>query len=355
MNTYTKYFTPERIVHLLLSMIDFDNINNCIDLCCGTGNFLLGTKRYKSNLDLFGVDIYNHKIVEFDFVNDDGRHYASRTEKKYDLIVANPPFGRLSKEDSFLPIYDIKHRHLARKRIEIEMLFSNLKILNNSGTMVIIMPVTFVIGDYYRSIRDFLENNYLVESIVDLPDNTFGLKKIKCYALIIKNQKHDNGTKLYTIDENFITIKQVGTLFLNNTKGYWLISKPKNKYKLSISRGKQSSKYIHNYGDTAILHTSKNSDVWNPKMKYIDSKNINNQKTFVEDGDVIISRVGDSCGKCCLYSGEKVLISDCLLVIKNANEYLIDKILEIDFSKYTQGLSTKHITVSSVLNIIDNL
>lgn len=107
------YYTPIHIVNKLLDSVktstQFNN-GNVIDLCCGTGNFLLSALRKGVTIDrLYGKDIDEISVliaklnICINGVNDIqtlNEHIVSadsllmnRKERKYDLIVGNPPWG----------------------------------------------------------------------------------------------------------------------------------------------------------------------------------------------------------------------------------------------------------------------
>ena len=69
------------------------------------------------------------------------------------------------------------------------MLLANLLLLDMGGTLLIIMPSTFINAKSNMKIREHISRAYHVQKIIRLPDEVFGSSKISSCVLIINNSK----------------------------------------------------------------------------------------------------------------------------------------------------------------------
>lgn len=129
------------------------------------------------------VDVKQISIYEHGFLSD-----------KFDLIFSVPEFGIRNKADESSKFicreYDL---------IAVENLALRLK---KKGTLSIVLParVTFSGGDV-KELRQFIQSNYCLKEIVDLPAGIFEVTGIKTYLLTITTGKTDKvAIKRYVAD-----------------------------------------------------------------------------------------------------------------------------------------------------------
>ena len=174
---YQFFPTPKEIVSQMIDMVDWDNVETCLEPSFGTGNILkefplmTGIKVYgcELNPEMFKntiVDIGNLEDVELyniDFLN---------FNKKVDVIIANPPFTKLQS---------IKHfNHM-------------VNLLNTNGQLVCIVPF----GDYDRNSNIKLRQEFtkFVDEnceVFELKSGDFKESGTMVKTIIIKYIKGDN-------------------------------------------------------------------------------------------------------------------------------------------------------------------
>lgn len=351
---YSKYYTPLRIAKRLIGEVDIDTPQHAIDICCGSCNLLHAAKNRWPQLSLWGVDINSIQNDEpVCFSQADGREYALANSGKFDLVVANPPFGYNESIRRFPELFNGEFENISSSRIEVEMLVANLLLLSPNGTLLIILPSSIVEGEKCNSLRRLLAENYCVEKLIKLDVKTFGSSMINSYALIIKNVKKRRSAK--RISYMMESSKQENTIIPIDKllSGEWVSNSCSYNRKLwDIKRGTISSACFTKKG-TAILHTSKPQLSWEPQIKYISKKLA--PQVFVECGDIIVSRVGRSAGEWCVYDGERMPISDCLFRIKDLNGFIAQKISGKKYDKEKKGVTTKYITYSDFIDWIESV
>lgn len=352
-NSFSKYFTPLKIANSLMSLLDFCDNSSVIDICCGSCNLLIAAKTKNPTIKCTGVDISEcENKNDFTLQIEDGRDFALNNKGKYDVSLANPPFGKESNSVYSDNLYSGIYENINIKRIEVEMLIANLLILQEKGKLLIIIPSTIVYGSLYKKFRKIISKNHYVESIIDLPINAFYPERIKCSALIIQKKPNEKlSTKHYDMTVDFKLLKKESIKANLIQEGCWSGLREKKNKEYTIHQGKISSGcFTDNREFVKVLHTNKPSKNWKPSIRYAKiDENLNYIKA--EKGDIIISRVGSSAGYKYVYNGKDIYISDCLFVIKQPSENIKRKIMELDLFSIIGGLSAPYITSQGIYNL----
>lgn len=348
---YSKFYTPIKVSEILVEDINVSNPQNVIDICCGSCNLLKAASKRWENARILGVDINESVKNESVIAIMDGRQYALESKEKYDVVLANPPFEKMKKkrENPFLYVKAFKNYYTLR--LENEMLLANLKLLNYNGLLMIILPSTFVEGIINRKLREILAREYTIERIVKLPNDTFGNTKIHTYAIYIVNKKQNfYVTDWIDLNDNIhktINHKQI----VNGLWNFETISVNVNTY-LIIKRGKISSNMFTKCG-VSVLHTSKKQEnsKWEPSVKKVNGDIVSKKNNvYTESGDIIVNRIGKDAGYWTKYNGKKVLVSDCLIIIKDQNDIVFNTIKNYHRLPLIKGVATQYITIKDFIN-----
>lgn len=214
-----QFFTDQRVTDLAVELLDFDprRGDDFIDICAGTGGFLLAAARAvdRSGSEveladtLLGVEVdpelgniaegslslhvRNGRIVY------QADSLASTDEWHVDLrrrlipgthrcLASNPPFGQkiTIKDESTLRQYDLGHRwsrqdgvwHQGRavtpKPPDILFVERNLSLLEPGvGRLALVTPYQILSGPQLGYVREWILRHALVRAIIDLPPDTF--------------------------------------------------------------------------------------------------------------------------------------------------------------------------------------
>jgi type I restriction enzyme M protein len=354
MKSQAAFYTPSKIADILIRQINYNTIETAIDICCGSCNLLYAAKKRWPIAKLTGVDIVPHNSRGIKCICSDGREYALNQRGKYPLVLANPPFALLNKKGEFSELYNGEYSKYSTSRLEIEMLLANLRLLNNDGLLVIILPNTFVESERNGKLRSILAQSYHVQKIIHLPNDTFGSAGIKSYALFIsKKIKSHCFTKYHEITslKNVLNITKGIIIEQHNIRaGQWLSQEDtKIPKEINIQRGKTSSQMFIDDG-IPILHTSKANDNWVPSVRYIEREPENS--VCIENGDIVVSRIGKSAGLWTVYNGEKKIISDCLYCLKDPLGDIHKKIKGRKYDSIIRGVVTQYITQKDFISWI---
>ncbi|HYV48443.1 MAG TPA: N-6 DNA methylase [Myxococcaceae bacterium] len=211
-----QFFTDGRVTHLAVAMLRFDPLSgdDLIDICCGTGGFLLaGLDRIRSQVGeeakiaelgsraLRGQEVdpeicevanasllcrlgskksvvhRGNSLAPTSFTPDDPNGLHEGTHR---CAASNPPFGTkiTVKDPEILRHYDLAlgsdGRKASARAPDILLLERNIKMLQPGvGRLAIVIPYQILSGPQTRYIREWLLRQAHLEAVVDLPAETF--------------------------------------------------------------------------------------------------------------------------------------------------------------------------------------
>jgi tRNA1(Val) A37 N6-methylase TrmN6 len=192
------FFTPPETIQHNLNIIDeytsiTNPIKNILEPSCGSCEFItaLSTKYPESKIT--GIEynktiydtvrnIYNsHKYINI--LNEDFTKHI--TENKYDLIIGNPPYIVIKKQQvskEYNKYFD------GRPNMFIIFIIKSLNMLNKNGILSFILPKNFLNCLYYDKTREYIYKNYTILDIIECNDKYIETQQ-DTIILIIKNIK----------------------------------------------------------------------------------------------------------------------------------------------------------------------
>lgn len=203
-----EFYTPQAVSTLLAKLVTLDNktLKNVYDPTCGSGSLLLRVKREANSVDhIYGQELnrttYNlarmnmilHDVhyTNFDIKQEDTLEKPQHLDKKFQAIVANPPF---SAHWSANPLFMNDNRFgrygkLAPKT-KADMAFVQHMYfhLAEDGVMAMILPHGVLFrGAAEGHIRQyFIEQLNCIDAVIGLPANIFFGTSIPTCVLVIK-------------------------------------------------------------------------------------------------------------------------------------------------------------------------
>lgn len=291
------YFTPQNTIIKNLKILEpyMVNIKNVLEPSCGSCEYILMLDQ-KYDLNIVGIEYHeiiyegikhiennrdNIKLHNMNYLN-----YS--TKEKYDLIIGNPPYFVMSKNDvekKYNDYYD------GRPNIFILFIIKSLELLNDNGILSFVLPKNFLNCFYYNKTRKYIYENYTIIYIVECNDKYIETAQETVIMIIQKNKDNsvfnneifslhknkyiifglpENINKLHEIYKNSTTLEEldfkvnVGNIVWNqckdeltndNTKTLLIYSSDIKKNKLDIQTYKNKCKnnYINKEGETTPL------------------------------------------------------------------------------------------------------
>lgn len=367
-----KFYTPPELSECLMTLLPPRKYKNIIDICCGSWNLLEAARKRFGSANYVGVDIdedaQNNCFAQAVFWCEDGRTFSIKERERYDLILSNPPFGYLKEEERVFDDETIKTKcikGLCNKRYENEMIQANLFLAKDSAVMLFILPTTFFEGDSYQSVRRELCRRYTVLSIIELPIETFGSRRISTYALIIANtgkQKQCARLQRITYKREKWEAEEISKIAVDRLiEGTWIRThnKQKTENRIDIFRGVITSSQFSKLGTgIEIYHNSSiiKDGIWQPSLRYCNEKKYLDKSQTAMPGDIIVNRVGKSAGYWCLNRKEGI-VSDCLFVVRASDDTdicsrLRQNSIEGRLNIAIRGVTTRYVTKRDILDLL---
>lgn len=238
---YGQYFTPRQIVEFMVEVIDPDEDDYLIDPACGSGGFLLYsmrhvlnkvTEKYKedketinrlnwdfSHKQIFGIEINDRiaRVAMMDMViHEDGHSNVECNNalisykdfdpakkikpNKYDIVLTNPPFGAVVKDEDILKDFELGKNRKAQ-RTEILFIERCLDLLKSGGKMGIVLPDGILTNSSLQYVRDFIIRNAKILAVVSLPQLAFisSGAGVKASLLFLQKKKEGEEATNYPI------------------------------------------------------------------------------------------------------------------------------------------------------------
>lgn len=216
-----QYFTPRALIQAMVEVIDPKITETVADPACGTGGFLLAAFEYMKgqsrdvekqqflkNHALFGADntalvvtlasmnLYLHDIG----VNKSPIAYQDSlidtSEKMYDVILANPPFG--VRPQGSVEVSTNRPEFIKTNDNQVNFLQHIMSITKVGGRAAVVLPDT-VLTDTgaTEQVRKKLLNDFNLHTILRLPTGIFYANGIKTNVLFFEKGKPTKGIWVY--------------------------------------------------------------------------------------------------------------------------------------------------------------
>lgn len=372
MNNY-RFYTPTKLVERMLALIPVEaTVAYIADICCGTWNMLNAAKSRYPSAFLVGVDIDQqagtYHTSNSEFVLADGRAFSKSYpthHRKFDLLLSNPPFGALALADK---VYFDENVMVSTKRIECEMIYANYSILADMGWFIVLLPSTYYDGKTYLRHRVWLADHFLIHAVVKLPSNTFR-SNLNTVGLLLQ-KKPSNSTASICANIYSAQHDECGEwqLYLDETilpervaVGAWagdpLETSPSiEREPVIIYRGNISSKFFVAKKGIRILHCSSiiNNGQWQCGERLF-QKPAGKDLKFAELGDIIINRIGKCAGYWQIYDGDRMPVSDCIIVVKSPGQEIVNVFRAKSNGGRLQipchGIACQYVTIDDIKNL----
>ena len=295
------YFTPTSIIRRSIQAIQRYAmktglaIKKVLEPSCGSCEFIQSLNKEMTGLSIKGIE-YNETI--FDAIDqlawsprgnriklEKGDYLLTDPDKKYDLIIGNPPYFVLSKSQvnkSYHPYFS------GRPNMFILFIVHSLRKLVPGGLLSFVLPKSFINCHYYNRLREFIGQEYKIIYLEDCSQDRYIETQQPTIILIVQNRKADNskftllrgGHTLFNTLKNIVILKdlykstttlkamglevKVGTVVWNQVKGILTNDSSKTRliYSSDILNGKlvankyknvAKKNYIEKKGITGLL------------------------------------------------------------------------------------------------------
>jgi len=205
------YFTPPKTIVKCLDILAQYNraFNNILEPSCGSCEFIEKIRNYHPSASITGVE-YNKIIYDnikniydgsngnnIKIYNDDFLKTSFAT--KFDLIIGNPPYYVLKKNDVEKQYYKYFE---GRPNMFILFIIKSLTLLTDDGILCFILPKSFLNCLYYNKTREYIYTKYDILTIQECEDNYIDTEQPT--ILFIIRKKADSGADGDSGNEKYI-------------------------------------------------------------------------------------------------------------------------------------------------------
>lgn len=231
-----EFYTPQQVSTILAKLVTTgkDKLKSIYDPTCGSGSLLLrvakevrdvsgfyGQESNPTTYNLCRMNMIMHDVHyrRFDIKNDDTLENPQHMDKRFEAIVANPPFSAnwsaksiFMSDDRFSAYGKLAPSSKADFAFVQHMVYQ----LDNNGAMAVVLPHGVLFrGAAEGHIRRHLieEKNYL-DAVIGLPVNIFYGTGIPTCILVIRKDRSKNTGNILFIDasRNFDKMKTQNVL-----------------------------------------------------------------------------------------------------------------------------------------------
>lgn len=240
---YGQFFTPSEIARLMASYCDLKkNTIRILDPGCGTAiltcaliEHLVETKNDIELIDLVAYETdpdlisFSQKTLSYlknwllkkgikfqyllhiqDFILNNAEALRENYNgEQFDLIISNPPYFKLSKDDE----KTIAAKELVSGQPNIYSIFMGIaaKLLSKNGELIFITPRSFASGNYFKSFRELFFNTVQIDKIhlFNSRKDTFNRDSVLQETVVIKAIREEINPNKNVLVSSSIGIKDI--------------------------------------------------------------------------------------------------------------------------------------------------
>lgn len=333
------FFTPPSIINTNLQLLIpfLKKIKNVLEPSCGSGEYIDKLINKNKKLKITGIENNNtiFDAIKDKYTTDNNIQLICddflkwNTTQKYDLIIGNPPYFVMNKQNVSSDFYDFFD---GRPNIFILFILKSLELLETNGVLSFILPLNFINCLYYDKTRKLINENYNIIDIVycDNHDDEFIDTKQETIIMIIQNKPPiDNSGFVmninnYTIFGSKDKITHLQNLYKNSTSLHKLEFEAKvgnivwNQHKniLTDDNTKTRLIYTNNIENNEFVDKDFNSE---SKKKYINKSGSHEPLLLINRG----YGVGNYHFNYCVFNPTfEYLIENHLIIVKYKHDEL---------------------------------
>ena len=201
------FFTPPSCIQRIMALLRgvSETIHSILEPSCGSGEFITALMREYPNANITGVEfhplIYEGLAQKFSGAGAGGRvciqhgdflKYGDAAAPAHDLIIGNPPYFVMKKEDvaaEFYPYFD------GRPNIFVLFIMKSVRVLRAGGVLCFVLPASFMNSQYYDKTRKYIVRHFAILHISRCDDSNVSggayLDTAQDTIILILRKNHD--------------------------------------------------------------------------------------------------------------------------------------------------------------------
>lgn len=375
----SQYYTTSSLGNYLISLLPRDKIfENALDLSAGEGALLKAISEHSRDVQCVGVDIDPKNVIKLAMLKNCIAFHADSTlktlleineisERKYSLILGNPPFQLIDSSEYIREIFKKFNITYSKKKVrsEVFFLFLSLALLQKDGFLAFILPDGYLTNNSHAEFRKKLSEQFRIFKVVEVPPGSFEGTEAKTHMIIVQNSEPHSHIRLAKSDDLLKEIEITNEDFVCRSD-FSFYEAPKSLHttqlgNLDIEMLRGSMKVHEEFKSLNLIHTSSLSFEGTELISsddYIPPERGHNR--LAVQGDIILARVGTRViGKFGVVSKGVFRVSDCVIIIRCDNKKMRDSIintLKSSFGKEwiklkSKGVGARHIPMNELVKL----
>jgi len=229
-----EFYTPQEVSKILAKIVTTDKqkLKSVYDPTCGSGSLLLrvakevdevsqffGQELNRTTYNLARMNMIMHDVhyKKFDIKQEDTLERPQHLDKRFEAIVANPPFStKWSSNNLFMTDERFSQYGKLAPGSKADYAFVTHMIhhLDDNGTLALVLPHGALFrGGAEGHIREYLirEKNYL-DAVIGLPSNIFYGTSIPTCIMVFKKNRNNKDVLFIDASEHYDKVKTQNVL-----------------------------------------------------------------------------------------------------------------------------------------------
>ena len=229
-----EFYTPQEVSKILAKIVTVDKqkLKSVYDPTCGSGSLLLrvakevkevsqfyGQELNRTTYNLARMNMIMHDVhyKKFDIKQEDTLERPQHLDKRFEAIVANPPFSaKWSSNNLFMTDERFSQYGKLAPGSKADYAFVTHMIhhLDDNGTLALVLPHGALFrGGAEGHIREYLirEKNYL-DAVIGLPSNIFYGTSIPTCIMVFKKNRNNKDVLFIDASEHYDKVKTQNVL-----------------------------------------------------------------------------------------------------------------------------------------------
>ena len=346
------YFTPPSIIAKMMKILFpyFKKITNVLEPSCGSGEFI---QRFEC-FTKFNIDAIEYNETIYNSIKDKFKSTILHTDflkwnspKKYDLIIGNPPFYVMKKNEIKTNKYE--HYYTGRPNIFVLFIAKSLELLENNGILAFVLPKNFMNCLYYDSLRKHISTTYKIIDIIECYQDKYLETQQDTIVLIIQKQNSVLNNPNYTVNINNYTVFNTPSIVTQIKECYENTTTLKNKnFEVKVGNvvwNQVKDKLTNDESETRLIYSS---DVVNNQLSIKKYKNQAKKNYITKPGKTdLLLVVNRGYGKgdykfcyCLIDTDKPYLIENHLICIKSTEDITKEQ-LRKKYEKIIESLKSE--------------
>lgn len=204
------FYQPQEVTHFITNLLlKTGDIKSVYNPFAGIASYQLdnaSTRYYSQEINRNTWVIGKIRLllndIESDFICEDSIDSWEGDKRKFNAVIATPPFGMRLRHMPDSLQYSLRFKH---RDVDGMFLEKSLNSITENGTIISVIPMGFLWANHEQSFREYLVNNGFIQKIIVLPSNIFYNTSIPTAVIQLTRSPNEG---IVMIDGGFLLKKE---------------------------------------------------------------------------------------------------------------------------------------------------